>query len=532
MRSLLLLLALQTAPLFAQWEWLNVDQSASPEPEWGHVVRYHTDGGYAMVGNWRNEGVFGPFTFQTPVTNQVCGFVVRYAPDGTVQWGHSIRSAFGQPLETFVYGLAVDDDGNTIVGGHSGDTLLLDDQPVITLGQGGMKNWFIAKFDPAGDLVWITSLAGSTMGRSFFELDTDPAGNVWACGTSGQSVSHLFKYSGADGSVLYQSDLVYGVMYRVDARANGKVLLHGMSSNPFSFGGLSCPLSGALAGGGYTAWTIQLDTAGTAEWYYAPDQGYTGFPGWSTLSMSANDAGDTYVLARHNTRINGDTIAWGNAKGLYLLDPSGVPAWWVRLNASGDLNVHDVRAVPGGGCWVVGDMYGYYDLIDTTMVYNGLFAFQYDAAGQVVRRVFGPQVVNTYSVDARVDQILIGGSQAGSSVFGAHTLTDNWFGAFAARYGSSINTAIESVDGRQAIKLYPNPANDLVNINADASLFGQRAVVEIFDATGTRVHAEQVNTFGSLQPLNLSPEWVEGLYLVMVRVEGQSPRAARVVVKR
>jgi hypothetical protein len=57
-------------------------------------------------------------------------------------------------------------------------------------------------------------------------------------------------------------------------------------------------------------------------------------------------------------------------------------------------------------------------------------------------------------------------------------------------------------------------------------------VIEVFDATGSLVHAEQVSAFGALQPLDLSGDWKEGLYLVMVRVEGQAPKAARVVVKR
>ena len=83
-----------------------------------------------------------------------------------------------------------------------------------------------------------------------------------------------------------------------------------------------------------------------------------------------------------------------------------------------------------------------------------------------------------------------------------------------------------------ALRVYPNPANELLNIVADPSLFGQRAVIEVFDGTGSRVHAEQVSYFNALQPLDLSQDWKEGLYLVMVRVEGQSPKASRVVVKR
>lgn len=82
------------------------------------------------------------------------------------------------------------------------------------------------------------------------------------------------------------------------------------------------------------------------------------------------------------------------------------------------------------------------------------------------------------------------------------------------------------------LQVYPNPANDRVTIVADPSFFGARAMIEVFDATGSRVHAEQVNYLGALQPLDLSREWKEGLYLVMVRVQGQAPKAARVVVKR
>lgn len=90
----------------------------------------------------------------------------------------------------------------------------------------------------------------------------------------------------------------------------------------------------------------------------------------------------------------------------------------------------------------------------------------------------------------------------------------------------------ESAGEGDALRVYPNPANDLLNIVADASLFGQRAVIEVFDGTGSRVHAEQVSYFNALQPLDLSREWKEGLYLVMVRVEGQGPKAARVMVRR
>ncbi|MEX1133184.1 MAG: T9SS type A sorting domain-containing protein, partial [Flavobacteriales bacterium] len=105
---------------------------------------------------------------------------------------------------------------------------------------------------------------------------------------------------------------------------------------------------------------------------------------------------------------------------------------------------------------------------------------------------------------------------------------------------SCITTAVEELPNERDsqstdsdnLRIYPNPANDRVNIVADADLFGERGVIEVFDATGKRVHVEQVSSFMALRSLELSGEWKEGLYLVMVRVEGQAPRSARVVVKR
>jgi hypothetical protein len=57
-------------------------------------------------------------------------------------------------------------------------------------------------------------------------------------------------------------------------------------------------------------------------------------------------------------------------------------------------------------------------------------------------------------------------------------------------------------------------------------------VIEVFNVTGQRVHAEEVPFLTALQPLELPLEWKEGLYVVMVRVEGQAPKSARLVLRR
>jgi hypothetical protein len=83
-----------------------------------------------------------------------------------------------------------------------------------------------------------------------------------------------------------------------------------------------------------------------------------------------------------------------------------------------------------------------------------------------------------------------------------------------------------------ALRLYPNPASDRITIMNDASVVGKRAIIEVFDATGKRVQAEQASSLSALQEVDLASELREGLYLVMLRVEGQEPRSARLIIRR
>lgn len=455
-------LLLCAAPLCAQWEWLQAVQSNSLEPEWGHVVRYCPDSGLVAAGQWRNEARFGDLTFTGPVTDQLNGFVVRYGADGGAEWAHAFRSS-AEDRSVVVHGLAVDADGNVIAGIHAPDTLLMDDAPITPGGDGppNIAMWTVVKFAPNGSMLWAMRMDMATNGAEVRDVDVDPAGDIWVCGLVGSSDNRLFKLSGTNGVALFQSDAVPGRTTSVQATANGKVLLTGVSASTFGFGGLVCPFNNVLGGGASTTWTIALDTAGTAEWYYAPDQGASGLPNWPGPAMAATDDAHAYVIARPRTRISGDTIAFQSGQqGIYLLDPDGTPVWWKRMNLTGSLAVNDLATAPDGSCWVVGDMAGTYDLGDTVVTHQGLFAFQYAPTGEVLQRVFGPNVVDTWSADARTDEVVIGGTQAGTMSFGEHVVTDNWFGLFAARYGAVNDVGVPEDQADHALHAFPNPTAD------------------------------------------------------------------------
>lgn len=83
-----------------------------------------------------------------------------------------------------------------------------------------------------------------------------------------------------------------------------------------------------------------------------------------------------------------------------------------------------------------------------------------------------------------------------------------------------------------ALRIFPNPASDRVLIEVDGAMIGERAVLELYDATGRRVRAEQNRTITPLMQFDLPMELHEGMYVLMLRSEGRTPQVARVVVKR
>ncbi len=82
------------------------------------------------------------------------------------------------------------------------------------------------------------------------------------------------------------------------------------------------------------------------------------------------------------------------------------------------------------------------------------------------------------------------------------------------------------------LRVFPNPANDRFNISIEEGMLGEEAVIELFDVTGKQVHARVVPSLASNVVLELPAELREGLYLVMVRMEGRVPMSARVILHR
>lgn len=485
----------------AQGEWTQALQSSAPTIEGGTVTRICPDNGVVSLGYYRDQAIFDDHALPGGFPAQNVVFVVKHDQAGVVEWTRSITNT--DPNDWVVgHGMDVDSEGNIIVGGTAIDTILVDGAYATHVANAqGTEAMFIIKFSPTGAVLWSVDVESTAFGSELMSLVVDPSDNVWFCGPISSAASKAFKLNGATGIEMVETGVIPGQVRQIDTDAAGNVYVRGQSLTNFTLNGVTCPTNTAMEGD-MTNWTGKLNTNGVAQWFHVPDQGHLGFSPWQNANQAAAPDGHCYVEAYDDMRINGDTLSEGaNARGLYLLDASGTPVWWTRLNRSGMVQVDDMTTDPFGNCWVSGTCAGVIDLLDTLVEHTGFFAFHIGVDGRVLQRVFGPPVLHAYSVDAVADEAVFGGEYSSTISFGEHEVTDNLRGLFVARYSYPSDVSVSDRTSSPAFSAFPNPAQDHVRM---AGLPLGAFTMEVLDARGQVL--QRIDRFNAQQDsIDLSP---------------------------
>jgi hypothetical protein len=116
--------------------------------QWNEVaggIAVDPAGNISMTGSYDRSITFGGK--QHLCAGESDAFVARFSADGTLQWAKS----FGGQREDIGFGVAVDDAGNTVIGGWFMNKMMLEKVEIVGKGN---KDAFVAKFDNAGNLRW------------------------------------------------------------------------------------------------------------------------------------------------------------------------------------------------------------------------------------------------------------------------------------------------------------------------------------------------------------------------------------------
>jgi len=431
-------------------------------------------GNVYMIGSTSStSGIATAGAHETTIND---GFLVKFNSNGVRQWGTYFEGN-GNACTTdasgniYIVGLTNSTSGIATAGAH---------QTVMS----GSGDAFLVKFNSSGVKQWGTYFGGASSGASGMEKGlscaTDALGNVYMTGhtpsTSGIATAgaHQTIYGGSstdaflvkfNSSGVIQWGTYYGgegvdIGYSCATDASGNVYMAGDAQQQ------NLPASGistigahqSAYGGGYSdGFLVKFDSNGLRQWgtYY----------GGSLLDVSFSCATD----ASGNVYMSGETQSFTGIATSGAHETTVNDAFLVSFNSSG------VRQS--------GTYYGGVRAVCTT-----------DAAGNVY--------ITGYTQ-----------SNSGIATAGAHQTANGNNGysdAFLVKF-SGISVGINETINDKLFSIYPNPAQSIVNVKADAKLIG--TVYTIYDNTGKVVLSGTINAENTSVELgNLSA----GIYLFSV----------------
>ncbi len=508
----------------------------------GSCVYADNAGNVYITGTFQGSTiVFGTYT----LTNYGIGnvFLVKYDLNGNVQWA---KSGQGTSAD-WGYSVTNDVNGNIyITGAFQSPTITFG---TYTLTSAGGADIYLVKYDSNGNVIWAKS-EGAEGTEVSYSVKTDQLSNVYISGYSTSSVLTigtstfsnspgfllLVKYD-SNGNVIWAKSAAGGAgAYAVTTNSNGEVYITG------GFGSQTLTIDTfTLSGNGLNFFICKLDNNGNVLWAKNASGGALSTGGFG-YSLAANTNGDVFVTGTYDS----PNITLGS----YTLTKKGGTGYLDAFLAKYDSNGNVVWAKSAGG---IGNDIGYSVACDISNVYftgrfNDSIAFgtttlsaptgaftntidpmyfaRFDFNGNLIYAtsfasgggggnnqnwVCTDNFKNVYiASDFQVDQFSVGCNTL------ALTGTRN---VFVAKYNFPDVGLNEPKIKNAELKIYPNPANDKINIELSEEFYNEDLIINVIDATGSEfLTLMQMNAEKQLDINNLPA----GIYLLKIKSRSQT----------
>jgi hypothetical protein len=309
------------------------------------------------------------------------GFVAKYNSAGNLLWVQRIGGNQGDQMQA----CAADAAGNVFVTGSLYSTNVWFGTNLVVKA-GGRAAFFLAKFGPQGNLIWVRQVAGflgagSPYGNS---VAVDGAGNIHVGGslyqgsiTFGTNVLSnpynggatnpypaqiVAEYTGA-GDVIWArivsfNGYDYGPVFAVDAQGN--TYLSDSFPGVANFGSLVLTNTGGAEGS--TLFLAKYDPAGNFVW--ANPVAVSSLPIYS-WALAVGPQEDCHILGRYAPDATFGTVAlpttdsYGNGF-IAKYDAAGGLAWAdpiLVVGSGGDVVGANLIVDPMDNCWAIGTVF-------------------------------------------------------------------------------------------------------------------------------------------------------------------------------
>lgn len=434
------------------------------------------------------DGDFNPGNVKITGKNN---FLIKYSSAGSILWAKALPGLVCKSI-------SADRNGNPCVAGYFSDTVQIGK---FTLASNGLNDFFVAKFDSLGNILWAnsgggdgndmalavtcdvegnTNITGSfesfmnfnsytsllSLGKGdMFVAQYDTAGHFfWAANGGG---------NGADAGTAIGSDL-YGDVF-VTGYFNASATFH--NNHVKSTGGKNMyiikysPLGYQLSiqtincGGSVVPNAIGLDGSGNV--YICGTFNGTAIFDDRSLASKGDD---------------GFVVAYDNALNIKWLNLIGGPGNDAALGIAADWT---------SNIFVTGVFTGSADFSGSSLTSQGLadiFIVKYDAAGRVLwkQQAGGAGADSSFSICVdRGDIPSIMGTINNKADFGEFILNADDSGSIFIAQMKTSPTGINIQNNNNAalFEIYPNPSWDIFNIK-ETGLINEPVMIKLTDAAG------------------------------------------------
>ncbi|HKR04734.1 MAG TPA: T9SS type A sorting domain-containing protein [Bacteroidia bacterium] len=490
-------------------DWMWAKSAGGTAIDGGKNVATDAAGNIIAIGFFENSSItFGAITLTSGGSYDI--FVVKYDPSGNVLWA---KGAGGNE-DDFGEGITTDLDGNIIATGAFRSSAITFGTTTLINANPGYTDIFIVKFDSSGNVIWANS-SGGTDEDGAISVATDLSGNIITMNTflsplisvggttlinSGIVDLFVAKYDSAGNNVWVKSaggaDSDQGCS--VSVGVTGNIMATGyFRSSSITFGTTTITNSGSPDG---DIFVVKYDSSGNVLWARSAE----GLNEERAYSISI-DKYDNSILTGYfaSTVLTFNTITLANngSNDIFVAkyDSSGNVMW---ANSAGGTNSevgYSIASVTGGNIIVTGTFssslisFGTSTLTNTG--YGDLFVTKYDASGNSIWAISttgsGSEIGYGTISDSDGNVIATGTFNNGPVTFGAislmHTGTPGYSDFFIAKLDPDSITSVPNLQSSPFnLQLFPNPTTGTTQLTLNTK-HNAPLECEIINMMGERV---------------------------------------------
>jgi Secretion system C-terminal sorting domain len=504
--------------MFSQ-QFMTTYQAGGLNYDWGRDIVSDNNGNIYTVGQFE-----GTCYFNSQFVTSTGGFdtyIVKYQPDGTVEWATS----FGGVIDDYSMAISLDDANNIYVAGSYSISINFTD---TIINSAGTTAAIVVKFDPNGNFVWARQFTGNGYDVCYDLKCVN--NNVYVTGIFSDTLtvdpSNILMSNGGQDVFVAKLDTSGNVAWARSGGGNNEDISRGVgidgSDNVYITGSFrNSPTFGAFnmtSYGSRDIFLVKYNSSGTEQWI----RQIGGSVSDATSGIDVNSSGDSYVVGRVSTAVNVGTftnIGYGGAL-IAKFDINGNFEWISQGYGTNDCIWYDVSVDDFGKAYVIGSFqdtafFGNDTLLGTgAFVYKGIFGC-YSSNGTLhwIKQTTNMGTCLPSGVYLGNDTTLyVTGMYAQINTIGDDTLS--WIGSndiFITTLSCNPQIGIAEEDLNIEINIYPNPTNQYLTIQCN-EFENLSASMTILNTLGQVLRKQEI--FSSSLTINLA-NLPSGLYSIL-----------------